>query len=37
MTEICDHEGNSYRADSWEGQGRQYEDMAERGEKERFT
>lgn len=30
MTEICDYEGSSYRTDFWEGQGRQYEDMAER-------
>jgi SAM-dependent methyltransferase len=27
---ICDYEGTSYRARFWEGQGRQYEDLAER-------
>lgn len=27
---ICDYEGTNYRADFWEGQGREYEDLAER-------
>jgi len=27
---ICDYEGSAYRADFWEGQGRAYEDLAER-------
>lgn len=27
---ICDYEGTSYRAFFWEGQGREYEDLAER-------
>jgi SAM-dependent methyltransferase len=27
---ICDYEGTSYRADFWEGHGREYEDLAER-------
>lgn len=27
---ICDYEGSSYRTDFWEGQGRDYEDRAER-------
>ncbi len=27
---ICDYEGSSYRTDFWEGQGREYEDLAER-------
>lgn len=27
---ICDYEGTSYRARFWEGQGREYEDLAER-------
>ena len=27
---ICDYEGSSYRTDFWEGQGRDYEDLAER-------
>jgi ubiquinone/menaquinone biosynthesis C-methylase UbiE len=27
---ICDYEGSDYRADFWEGQGREYEDLAER-------
>ncbi len=30
MAEICDYEGSSYRTDFWEGQGREYEDVAER-------
>jgi len=30
MAEICDYEGSSYRTDFWEGQGREYEDLAER-------
>lgn len=33
MTErprICDYEDSSYRTDFWEGQGREYEDLAER-------
>jgi ubiquinone/menaquinone biosynthesis C-methylase UbiE len=29
-TPICDYEGSSYRTDFWEGQGREYEDLAER-------
>jgi ubiquinone/menaquinone biosynthesis C-methylase UbiE len=29
-TRICDYEGTDYRADFWEGQGREYEDLAER-------
>ncbi len=28
--EICDYEGSQYRTDFWEGQGREYEDRAER-------
>ncbi len=28
--QICDYEGSSYRTDFWEGQGREYEDLAER-------
>lgn len=27
---ICDYEGTDYRADFWEGRGREYEDLAER-------
>jgi ubiquinone/menaquinone biosynthesis C-methylase UbiE len=27
---ICDYEGSTYRTDFWEGQGREYEDLAER-------
>ena len=27
---ICDYEGSGYRSDFWEGQGREYEDLAER-------
>ena len=27
---ICDYEDSSYRTDFWEGQGREYEDLAER-------
>jgi ubiquinone/menaquinone biosynthesis C-methylase UbiE len=27
---VCDYEGSSYRTDFWEGQGREYEDLAER-------
>jgi ubiquinone/menaquinone biosynthesis C-methylase UbiE len=27
---ICDYEDSSYRSDFWEGQGREYEDLAER-------
>jgi SAM-dependent methyltransferase len=27
---ICDYEGSTYRSDFWEGQGRDYEDLAER-------
>jgi len=27
---ICDYEGSNYRSDFWEGQGREYEDRAER-------
>jgi ubiquinone/menaquinone biosynthesis C-methylase UbiE len=27
---ICDYEGSDYQADFWEGQGRDYEDLAER-------
>ena len=30
MTDICDYEGSTYRTDFWEGQGREYEDLAER-------
>jgi SAM-dependent methyltransferase len=30
MAKICDYEGSSYRTDFWEGQGREYEDLAER-------
>lgn len=30
MTRICDYEDSSYRTDFWEGQGREYEDLAER-------
>ena len=28
--QICDYEGSTYRIDFWEGQGREYEDLAER-------
>jgi len=28
--QICDYEGSTYRTDFWEGQGREYEDLAER-------
>src|SRR5512139_3715434 len=27
---ICDYEDSAYRTDFWEGQGREYEDLAER-------
>ena len=27
---VCDYEGSSYRTDFWDGQGREYEDLAER-------
>ncbi|MFC2037306.1 class I SAM-dependent methyltransferase, partial [Chloroflexota bacterium] len=27
---VCDYEGSGYRTDFWEGQGREYEDLAER-------
>lgn len=27
---VCDYEGSGYRSDFWEGQGREYEDLAER-------
>ena len=27
---ICNYEGTSYRANFWEGRGREYEDLAER-------
>ncbi len=30
MADICDYEGSSYRADFWEGKGREYEDLVER-------
>jgi SAM-dependent methyltransferase len=30
MVKIRDYEGSSYRTDFWEGQGREYEDLAER-------
>ena len=30
MAKICDYEGSSYCTDFWEGQGREYEDLAER-------
>lgn len=30
MTDICDYEDSTYRTDFWEGQGREYEDQAER-------
>jgi SAM-dependent methyltransferase/uncharacterized protein YbaR (Trm112 family) len=30
MTNICDYEDSAYRTDFWEGQGREYEDLAER-------
>lgn len=30
MVKIHDYEGSSYRTDFWEGQGREYEDLAER-------
>lgn len=30
MGEICDYEGSQYRTQFWEGQGREYEDRAER-------
>jgi len=29
-TPICDYENSTYRTDFWEGQGREYEDLAER-------
>ena len=29
-TPVCDYEGSSYRIDFWEGQGREYEDLADR-------
>jgi ubiquinone/menaquinone biosynthesis C-methylase UbiE len=29
-TRVCDYEDSSYRTDFWEGQGREYEDLAER-------
>ena len=28
--QICDYEGSTYRTDFWEGQDREYEDLAER-------
>ncbi len=28
--QVCDYEGSTYRTDFWEGQGREYEDLAER-------
>ena len=30
MADVCDYEGSRYRYDFWEGQGREYEDLAER-------
>jgi len=33
---ICSYEGTSYRADFWEGKGRDYEDLAERAALERL-
>jgi len=30
MAKICDYEGSSYCTEFWEGQGREYEDLAER-------
>jgi SAM-dependent methyltransferase len=30
MVKICDYEGSLYRTEFWEGQGREYEDLAER-------
>jgi len=30
MTRICDYQDSSYRTDFWEGQGREYENLAER-------
>ena len=30
VSNICDYEGSRYRYDFWEGQGREYEDLAER-------
>jgi ubiquinone/menaquinone biosynthesis C-methylase UbiE len=30
LADICDYEGSRYRYDFWEGQGREYEDLAER-------
>ena len=30
LTNVCDYEGSRYRYDFWEGQGREYEDLAER-------
>ena len=30
MANVCDYEGSRYRYDFWEGQGREYEDLAER-------
>ena len=30
MADRCDYEGSRYRYDFWEGQGREYEDLAER-------
>jgi ubiquinone/menaquinone biosynthesis C-methylase UbiE len=30
LADICDYEGSQYRYDFWEGQGREYEDLAER-------
>jgi ubiquinone/menaquinone biosynthesis C-methylase UbiE len=30
QSRLCDYEGSSYRTDFWEGQGREYEDLAER-------
>lgn len=30
MPRVCDYEGSGYRTDFWEGQGRDYEDLAER-------
>jgi ubiquinone/menaquinone biosynthesis C-methylase UbiE len=30
LTDVCDYEGSRYRYDFWEGQGREYEDLAER-------
>ena len=28
---LCDYEGSGYRTDFWEGHGRDYEDLTERG------